>query len=330
MSLSSFVKLFLEFNNSNSLIDSVTLNPFLVEGDNDSMLVLDNNMGYVMQQDQYLSKQNFNINISDQFVLGFWLYPKNTGVILDGDDINPVKISLLNIIDASNGSSLDGITLYEETLVDGNNKLVISFDENGYAVRTDAYTKEKWHIFLISYDEGVLRVNIDGKTSILEALNPSTSLPIELSINVSDIFINKKTLSGDNIINNQGYIDDIFILNQTFDAVSQDEIFVERLTTNSASYVLNEDNEDTEDIYNGFYMEKDMTTIEINSITRSTNRYFIGRSDGKIMEGCSLLWESRRDFSNKNEESIINERVLGEPVVVQDGFARVKNSIIRL
>ena len=330
MGLSSFVKLFLEFNNSNPLVDSVTLNPFSAEGDNDSVLFLDNNMGYVMQQDQYLSKQNFNTNISDQFVLGFWLYSKNTGVILDGDDIDPVKISLLNIIDISNGSALNGITLYEETLVDGNNKLVINFDENGYAVRTNSYSKEKWHMFLISYDEGVLRVIIDGKTEVLEVLNPSISLPIGFSMNISDIFINKKTLSGNNIINNQGYIGDIFILNQAFDSTSQDEIFVERLTSNSASYVLDEDNEDTEDIYNGFYIEKDMTTIEINSITKSTNRYFIGRSDGKIMEGCSLLWESRRDFSNKNEESIINERVLGEPVVINDGFARVKNSVIRL
>jgi len=330
MGLSSFVKLFLEFNSSNPLVDSVSLNPFLVEGDNDTLLFLDNSMGYVMQQDQYLSKYNFNISISDQFVLGFWLYPKNSGVILDGDDIDPVKISLLNIADTSNGSILNSITLYEETLVDGTNKLVINFDENDYAIRTDSYNEEQWHSFLISYDEGELRVIVDGKTSTLEVLNPSINLPTGFSINVSDIFINKKTLSGDGVINNQGYIDDIFILNQTFESASQDEIFEERLTSNSASYVLDEDNENTEDIYNGFYMEKDMTTIEINSITRSTNRYFIGRSDGKIMEGCSLLWESRRDFSNKNEESIINERVLGEPVVVQDGFARIKNSIVRL
>ncbi|KKM20787.1 hypothetical protein LCGC14_1641860, partial [marine sediment metagenome] len=159
-------------------------------------------------------------------------------------------------------------------------------------------------------------------------------LPPLLDFSSVTFNINKKVILGSNagqdIANNQGSIDDIFVLRSSFETTLESEKFVQKILNNSTTFALDSENETKESSYNGFFTDEDPTTINITSMSKSTNRFFAGRSDGSILEGCTLLWESRRDFTNSNEVDFLNKNVLGDKVVSESGFLKIENSIIKL
>jgi hypothetical protein len=339
MALLPSVRLFLKFDNSNLLLNSVTNDTVVVKGDNTAATFLANGMGYIMQQDQYLIAENVVFNIRNDLTLGFWLYPTYPGVVADEDDnsISPLKISLLNIANTDPSMREDDesnmLILYEETQENGNNRLVIVFEDvstGNYIARTEEYTPTIWHHFLFVYNGALETFNvlIDGKQT---TLTEDGLLPVFLDMQISDFKINKKVVSGDNdVANNQGYIDDVFVLNSSDVSIVNSEEFVLKIIGNSSEYALDFDNEFIEDADTGFFIDQDPTTINITSMTRDTSRFFIGRTDGSILEGSALLWQTRRDFSNPDEQDVLNKNIFGDKIEIQNGILKIENSVVKI
>ena len=129
-----------------------------------------------------------------------------------------------------------------------------------------------------------------------------------------------------NIAKNYGYIDDIFILNEAL----TNEKDMQYVINNGIDYLV-----DTTlsykiiDGYNIYF--NDPTTITINSIVDDMSYIYIGRNDGKILRGSPLFWESRKIYADKNEIDVLGITSLeSNDNVVQDGFMKLKNAIIRL
>lgn len=342
MSLLSSVKVFLPFNQNAELLNEVTNLFFTVEGTVKEATFLSNNLGYVMIQEQYLTKEKVLLDISTDMILGFWLAPHNPGVFINSsNNIEPIKISLMDFevsgpLNVSNIpiNSSSSLALYEITREDGKNALMIDFDNGLYSLKTEYYSTNIWHHFLLIYNGNNFYVIIDGKNSVLENFDTSAILPPLLDFSSVTFNINKKVILGSNagqdIANNQGSIDDIFVLRSSFETTLESEKFVQKILNNSTTFALDSENETKESSYNGFFTDEDPTTINITSMSKSTNRFFAGRSDGSILEGCTLLWESRRDFTNSNEVDFLNKNVLGDKVVSESGFLKIENSIIKL
>jgi len=329
-------KTFLRFDNSNMLSNSITNIPFLINGTNTTILSATGNLGYVMQQNQYLTGANVSLDIDSQMTIGFWFYPANPGIVINSsNEIIPLRMSLLDFDNNVLNPSVNecNLVLYEETQTDGDNKMFIAIEggsQSNFFLETESYSIGVWHHFLIVYDgaRGFFNVFIDGKKSTTIG---TSYIPSSLDLISSDININKKVLIGStDISSNQGIIDDFFVLNSSVGNVLESEDFVQRIVNNNTDYVLDGVNEFLFDIYTGFYISKDPTTINITSMSKNTNRFFIGRSDGAILEGSLLMWQSVRDFSNTNEIGVLNKNVLGSPVVLQDGFVKIINSTIKL
>ena len=332
----SSAKTFLRFDNSNMLNNSITNIPFSVSGTNTTILSAVGNLGYVMQGNQYLTGSNISLDISTQMTIGFWFYPTNPGIVINSsDEAIPLRMSLLDFDNYVLNPSINecNLVLYEETQVDGKNKLFISIDggsQSNFFLETEPYLSGLWHYFLITYNgiQGFFDVIIDGKKSTTIG---TSYFPSSLELVVSDININRKILIGDSdVSSNLGIIDDFFVLNSCVGNVLEAEHFVQRIVNNNTDYVLESANEFLFDIDMGFYISKDPSTISITSMSKNTNRFFIGRSDGVILEGSSLMWQSVRDFSNTNELNLLNKNILGDSVVMKDGFIEIINSTVEL
>ena len=57
------------------------------------------------------------------------------------------------------------------------------------------------------------------------------------------------------------------------------------------------------------------------------NNVYLGRNDGKILEGSSLLWDVRKIYSNLNEVDLVDS--LDENDIV-NGFLKINNKMVRL
>ena len=329
-------KTYLRFDSTNMLVNSITNVPFVSNGTNTTILSATGNLGYVMQENQYLTGSNVSLGISNEMIMGFWLYPDNPGIVVNNsNEIIPLRMSLLDFDNYVLNPSISecNLVLYEETQEDGKNKLFISIEggsQSNFFLETEPYLSSLWHYFLITYNgiQGFFDVIIDGKKSTTTG---TSYIPSSLGLVYSDININRKILIGSSdVSSNNGIIDDFFVLNTCFENTLESEHFVQKIVNHNTDYVLDSDNELLFDIDTGFYISKDPTTISVTSMSKSTNRFFAGRSDGSILEGSSLMWQSIRDFSNTNEMGLLNKNILGDPVSVQDGFVKVNNSVIKI
>ena len=319
--LSSELKSLLQFK-STSLYDDADQGYLNVFGTN-SVVTLVSGGGYSMQDDQYLygggiAGAGYNMTITNAMTLGFWLYPISPGVATDESTGAAVPITMpLFAWDPASSDETPVIKIYESTTVDGNNKMIVSFLGGSYSVSTEEYTPAAWHHFWIAYDGSgpTLSVYIDGKAITLQ--NVSGSVPSSLGGDALDLYINHFPEGySSSRAKNTGYITDLFVYN----TLNTTEADIQTVINKGILYLADTNYNTLEEEGFGIRFD-DPQTITITSSVDDMSYIFAGRNDGKIMRGSSLLWETRRIFSNPDENTNVNE---------SSGFLEINDTTIRL
>jgi hypothetical protein len=181
----------------------------------------------------------------------------------------------------------------------------------------------------MSLEKEEVQILIDGVESSLN--NPTGTLPSSFEYSAIDVGINRimEDSYDYNIANNFGIIDDIGFFNLQFDV----ESILPKLINEGLEEFADIDLRDREEFFQSNLFD-DPTTLKVNAMIDDMSYVYLARNDGKILFGSPLLWESRKVFSDGNEDALLNDFVITEdsPIsaVVQNGFLEIKDSIIRL
>lgn len=330
--LVSDLKFLMRFNTS-ALYEEVSQTYMTVVGTEASPQMISGG-GYVMQDDQYIFGEGigfsgYSLSISGDMILGFWFYSVNPGTATS-DDGSSVSISMpiinFNEIGSNDISVLD---IKDNTTADGDNYLTVSFDDGAYIASSEDYDPDRWHFLWMVYSSGYLDIYIDGKKQTLQ--NVSGSLPTEISGANLDVYINHSLAGYDtNIAKNYGYISDIFVFN------SSDKTLVDMQTAinDGIKYIVDDTFTSTNIEKASIYFD-DPTTVTVTSSVDDMSYIYLGRNDGKILRGSSLLWESRKDYSNAKEADALNVTYYNDPIVedennISGGFLTLKDKVIEL
>ncbi len=326
------LKLFLKFNNT-SLYEEVSSTYMKAYDDESSPSnnvgsaipsVLPNGDGYIMTNNQYLvgegtSDNGYTLDISSSITIGFWLYPVSTGFATNPANGNAESITmpLVDLLNSNSNSSIFSIT--EHTSDNNENYITVNIED--YSASSENYSVGLWHHILLAYSGGLLYIYIDAKLQVLQDI--SGNLPANIDGSNVDLYINRY-INGYkyNIAKNYGYIDDIFILSSS----GLDDNDIQKIINNGTEYVV--DTNFNTKIIDGYSLYfNDPTTITINSLANDMNNVYLGRNDGKILQGSPLLWEVRKRYSDPNEV-ILTDSINENDIV--NGFLKINNKIVRL
>jgi len=281
---------------------------------------------YVMKSNQYLkTNKNLSFGITSSFTIGFWLSPVDPGFVYEEHegDLNSIKMPILDLYDGGDKR----ISIFENTNKDnlGYNYLTVYLkdDINEYMIFSETYDTEKEHYFFIIYDGDKVDIYIDGeeKNDIDEGVFISS-----IDIINFDFYINWINSFDSNTIYNYGHIKDIFISNQVGSKKDMQSII-----NYSAKEFFNY-HHFIDDIETYSIVFHDPHTIKINSVIDDMSYLYLSSNNGSIYKGSLLLWESRKDFTNLEEQDYLDEYVHHEEDVAeaQNGFLKITNSTIRI
>lgn len=310
------LKLLVRFSSS-TVSDLVSGSVFSAVGEDVNIDILSDGDGYIMKNDQYLFSDGISASVSDSFTFGFWLYPHCHGFVENPSSGEPSDITM-PLFDFLSGSN-SVIKMFETTDEDCLNFLTLYLG-NDFYIETSKYSTSIWHYFYICYDGSEIKVYIDG---VEDSLSSYGSIPSSIDGYSLDFYINNN-LSGYsyNAAKNLGYVDDIFLLNDFVDDISN----IKKIINNGILYSVDDEyNSINVDCF-GLFMN-DPETITVTSSVDDVSYIYIGRNDGKILRGSPLFWENRRIFSNNDENNIFS---LNGDDSISDGFLKIKESIIRL
>jgi len=327
------LKFLLRFGNSSTITEEVSQTGIIVLGDNSTISASDS--GYLMQNDQYLfgdglSSNGYNTSITDEYTLGFWLYPVSPGIAID-----PVTGNLLSIempvIAFVDGSSAEHsiIEITEHTKTSGNNSLRVS-ERGGYSADSEEYEPGKWHHFWITRNSTELKIFVDAIENTLQDEVGTISEKVTEGLESFLYTYVNHSLDGYGtaIAKNGSIIDDIFLLN----VMNSSQSDIQRVINDGVLYMIDTIYTDTNVVKSDIYME-DPETITVNSMIDDLSYIFVGRNDGKILRGSPLFWETRRSFSDDEEyvSGGIPESLKGKDENDNDtGFLKLSQNTIRL
>jgi len=332
------LKFLIKFNNE-YLFEEVTSTYLFVNSDEISpsqptgggiSVISPNGMGYIMSDGQYLlgsgiANNGYDFLSSDQITIGFWLYPINHGLATSpSGSVESITMPLLTWMDSTTYAPI--INFREHTAENNENYLTVDFNGSEYTITSEKYDANIWHYIWLGCNrtDNNFDIFIDGK---LANASKTGGIPSRVSSGKMDLYINFSTDGyAYNIAKNYGIIDDIFTLNESItDAKS-----IQTVINNGIDYLV-VDTLKTEiiDRYNIYF--NDPNTITINSIANDMSYIYLGRNDGKILRGSPLFWQTRKIYSDKNEEDILGltaEELLDNKI--KNGLLVLKNTTIRL
>ena len=167
----SSLKFLLRFSD-NSMFEEVSQTNVIPLGDN--LIPSVSTSGYVMQDDQYLFGEGVNANgynssITEEYTVGFWLYPINPGVVVDSNTGNLLSVTrpLISFVDGGSAEH-SIIEITEHTQASGNNTLKVSEARGDYSAFSEEYEPGKWHHFWITRKPNNLQIFIDSVEQVLQ------------------------------------------------------------------------------------------------------------------------------------------------------------------
>ncbi len=331
------LKLLIKFNNE-YLFEEVSSTYLAVNDDEvspsnavggGSATLLPGGSGYVMKDDQYLlgtgvGNNGYNIGVTDQMTVGFWLYPINHGLATSpAGVVESISMPLLSLTDSSTYSPV--IKFREHTDENNENYLTVEFNGSEFTLTSNNYVADLWHYVLLSCDRsrGNFSINIDGKNETTSISGNSSTI---VSATNMDLYVNFSHEGyAYNKAKNYGYIDDIFVMDEI---ISNKDM--QTVINNGIDYLVNT-SFNTKEIEGYSIYFNDPTTITINSIVDDMSYVYIGRNDGKILRGSPLFWEARKIYADENETDVLGlteDELLTNKV--EDGFLKLRNTTIRL
>ena len=325
----SSVKLLLKFADT-SLEESISSRYMEVLGTDQHVSVVEGGYGYAVKQTQYLLLRNAELDIDNHFSLGFWLYSMNPGVYVDETSgvRKDIEMPLISFVPA--GVSVNRnkgiLSLREFCAEDGTNYLRVDADDESYYRFSNNYNANLWHYIWISYNglENVFDFYLDGSKQTSVAVG---DIP-DIKESHLDVYINRSFQLKDlNRMNNNGYIDDIILFNETRHKRDMQKLIHRGVETfETTQYIYNKN-------YYGILFD-DPSTLQINASIDDMSYLYISSNDGRVLRGSPLFWEARRNYSDSKEMQFLQEDVVGgsdaEEATNVDGFLRINNSVIRL
>ncbi len=278
----------------------------------------------------------------DSFSLGFWLNPINVkpSVEVSTGQIKYYKMALFDksnfFLDSSQNVSVitdeSSFAVYEECLEDNMNKLYVLLQgvSDKIIVSSSPYVAGTMHYFWISYSGYLssLKIFIDGLevttnnelgTDIPSSLNNDNSVPFH--VNNSAVGYNAL------IRGNFGLLDELIF---TTEYVIDSNILSKHINFGS-EYSVYKNLVGLSEISQSFVYD-DPTTIDIKAVASNGKNIYAGKSDGNLYKGDRLMWQSRKDFSQKDEIKLIKKNKLSTESIIdsQDGYLKIYKSSIRI
>lgn len=329
MAFNSATKFVTKFDNS--LLEEFSGEFLSINGDDTDIVYLDSN-GYQMKQNQTLTKSACLLKAGKKISIGFWLFPINPGKVVNNSnsELEDVDISVLDlsegILDPYEESWIQGdpAIIVRERVTTGGNSLVIDMidpGDNVFTSVTTSYEYGKWHYFWITfYGDNFFKVFIDGKES---TLSQTGLLPSTIDADEVEVSINRFIQSSGNVTNNYGYIDDVVILNTYINDIFQ----IQKIINTGIDFLLGEESQDVEEVDFALLYD-DPTAIRLTAVVDDGSFIYASRTDGKILQGSPLLWDTRLVFSNPEEENVLLK--FGDEIEIKDGSLNITKGTIRL
>jgi len=298
-------------------IDSVSGNVFRVFGPAAS--ILEGNLGFDMQQGQHIERDDVSLSVSNKMTVGFWLKPTNPGQVRNSStgDLESLKISLFDIREPANDLIL---LVHERTDQDGvsNTLRAIFYDSSGvdFVITSSKYSVDNWHHFWLVYNGpgSSVQLFIDG---VADSLSTSGSVPGGLTAGSVVVAVNRLALnSAFNVVDNQGVIDDLVILNDA-DATAAT---IQKVINYSLDFAFDTDHMNNEEIDLTFLFS-DPDAFHLTSVETDGTNILATRTDGKILEGSQLMWHSRKRFADT--EAIDSLDIFGDGLHEANGYLEI-------
>lgn len=339
MSYVSSAKLLLRFDNS--LIDSITTDSFLTAHFTPAYSV--DPVSLQLSQGGWIYARDLGLSISDRMTISFRFFPVNSGVAR-----NPTTGSLetmqMPLLDFGEGADEpyssdylpinDVCVLYEKCLEEHMNQLVIYLADpagNTYYAVTEPYDTTSWHQVWIAWSgiSSQIRVFIDGKIQLLSETGSMVTLinggNVGFWLNVIPTILS----TGYDFCYNYNKIRDLIVLNDFIDTVTT----IQRSINFSIDYAFDTIYANIDEVSFPVFFN-DPSAIKIMDMVFDGKYFYSTRSDGKVMQGSPLFWQTRRDFAIKGESDVLHsfskDTVQQKGVDVSDGLLKIRNGTVRL
>lgn len=284
-----------------------------------------------------------SFNARSRFSIGFWMRPVWLPPVLslNSNEFNYYRLPIINASNVSlnNVSNIyeasTGFNIFEECIDENQNRIYIFLDGSSGSVllrSSTSYSVGDFHHFYIAYSGAAKSVllYIDGKrieTSVVEG----TEVPQLLS---RDNFTSRMLRINDAapgfsglIRKNFSIMDELYFHNE-YQGSSE---LVARHINMGSEFVAFADllNQDQSNMMFGF---DDPSSLDVRSVFSNGTNVYAGRSDGRVYKGDRLLWQSRRDFSNREEINFVRTNLLASEasVSVEGGALRINKASVRL
>lgn len=278
-------------------------------------------------------------SLTNKLTVGFWLKSVNPGVATNPSHVAiPLKMPVVAKSAFVIGSSVVGYSstafnIWEETQDDGRN--VMKFRVDGFKIgivsatlTSSPYAAGVYHHFWLVCDcvAAKLRLFVDT----FEDLGATTSgtLPTTFTVTFAKISVNNNTFGNKyEIVRNKGAIDDLVIFS---DAIVSPTSIV-RAANDGALYIADTAYQNLDEVDQPAVFD-DPGTAQINSVHGNRGRVYVGRSDGKLLRGTKLIWQSRREFGNPKEAKNLITISKGHAgsVTAADGSLKIQDKIVRV
>lgn len=282
-------------------------------------------------------------NSRSRFSLGFWLRSIWLPPVLslESNQLNYYRIPIINSSNISLNLTTSiyeastGFCIFEESIENGKNQLYIFLDGQSGPVllrSNKEYSTGDFHHFYIAYDgaSSNLILYIDGKR-VETTMVIGSQIPQLISIDnltPRTLRINDSAPGFSGLIrNNFGTIDELYFCNK----YQGDSELVARHINFGSEFVAFSDlfNQDQVTMMFGF---NDPSSLDLQAVFSNGTNVYAGRSDGRLFKGDRLLWQSRRDFSNREEINFVRTKLLSNEssVTVNNGSLRINQASVRL
>ena len=299
-------------------------------------------VGYQMKNSQYLEIENLNGFLGPSFIIGFWLYSKNPGIIHAAN--NTYSPLIMPVFAQGSSALLDGmmtpkndcgLMVYETTQNNGKNKLIVyiagqtdyPYTDTSAVITSSEYTTNIFHHFIIQHAVGIdrqVQIYIDGTKD--SGTTTTGEVPYYINSSADNFSVNRYAIGPEtHIASNTGVLDEFFVCTNY---ISVQEI--SRVVSKGVLYTFDSAFSQLEEIYQPILFD-DPSTIQTTSVYSNKGNIFVGRSDGTLLKGSKTLWENRLEFSD--QRLIDNLTVItkdGNKPTILDGKLTLTNQVIRI
>lgn len=336
MALLSSVRFFAQLNNL-SLLESVSGKQLSINGSED--ISIDTDLGLTLKEGQSVFMPDSQLSVSNAMTLSFSFSPVNFGVARtsNGNSIENMSMPILVIgngvqdIYTENFEITDDyLIVYELAQSNGKNRLAVKmFDasDNEYVMTmTEDYdVSQRRHVWFV-YDGGggTATLHLDGET---KSVSEEGSVPSTIPASIASVWFSELPSSmpaAYNTMKHLGVIDDVLIANETITtaATIQESVNFSTLRAFDSEFT------DLEEVDCGFVFN-DPSPVKVRSMRKEGSYFYIGRSDGKLLRGTPLFWQSRRDYADANESNALD--AFGDSgASISDGALTISSGTVRL